>query len=319
MPSLWSSSARNRCSGVISVLPASRPSACAACERLLRLAGEWFGSTAMTVSSLVLSVSACGRPLRRSNRATTALRTGTSSRRYWRCAASTRCSASRCKRVEARLELGDALACAGQLVLEREDALHARERHAVVGELLDPAQQRDVVVGVAPAAAGRARRRRAVPCARRCAASAGAHPRARPRPRSRTALVASALHRVFLRSWAASRRTAGTRVVVEHRRERLDRFALRAREVRRDLYVDGDEQVAARPCRCRRRPTPLPRTRSTLPLGVPGGIRTVTGASSVGTFTSAPSAASGNVTGSRNVRSLPLRPNSGCSRTCTTT
>ena len=58
--------------------------------------------------------------------------------------------------------------------------------------------------------------------------------------------------------------------------------------------------------------TPLPRTRSTLPLGVPAGSRTVTWPSSVGTFTSAPSAASANVTGTRTVRSLPLRPNNGC-------
>ena len=87
------------------------------------------------------------------------------------------------QRVETRLELGDALACGAQLVLELEDALHAGERHAVVGELLDALQQRDVAVGVAAAAPARAAAARSGPCARRCAASAGARPRARPRPR----------------------------------------------------------------------------------------------------------------------------------------
>ena len=65
---------------------------------------------------------------------------------------------------------------------------------------------------------------------------------------------------------------------------------------------------------------PLPRTRTVLPDCVPGGTFTVTGDSSVGTFTWAPSAASGIVIGTFTVRSvLPLRAKIGCGATCTTT
>ena len=65
---------------------------------------------------------------------------------------------------------------------------------------------------------------------------------------------------------------------------------------------------------------PRPRTRTVLPLWVPAGTFTVTGESSVGTFTWVPSAASGNVIGTFTVRSLlPLRPKIVCGATCTTT
>ena len=65
---------------------------------------------------------------------------------------------------------------------------------------------------------------------------------------------------------------------------------------------------------------PRPRTRTVLPVCVPGGTFTVTGASSVGTLTWAPSAASGKVTGTFTVRShLPLRAKIGWGATCTTT
>ena len=60
---------------------------------------------------------------------------------------------------------------------------------------------------------------------------------------------------------------------------------------------------------------PLPLTRWRLPGCVPGLMRSVTvGPSSVGTAMSAPSAASAKVTGTRTVRSLPVRPNRGCGR-----
>src|SRR4029077_13508844 len=55
---------------------------------------------------------------------------------------------------------------------------------------------------------------------------------------------------------------------------------------------------------------PLPRTRNVLPVGVPAGTFRVTGPFSVGTWTLAPSAASGYETGSSSVRSSPFRPNS---------
>ena len=46
---------------------------------------------------------------------------------------------------------------APQFGFELEHLLHADEAHALVGELLDAAQQLDVAIGVAPAAAARAR------------------------------------------------------------------------------------------------------------------------------------------------------------------
>src|SRR5690606_4169762 len=68
------------------------------------------------------------------------------------------------------------------------------------------------------------------------------------------------------------------------------------------------------------RTAPLPRARMVRPLGVPGGSFSVTGGPpSVGTRTSPPSAASANVTGTVTVRLSPLRPNTGCLPTCTTT
>src|SRR5260221_7026795 len=66
--------------------------------------------------------------------------------------------------------------------------------------------------------------------------------------------------------------------------------------------------------------TPLPRTRNVRPFGVPAGIRTLTGIPRCdGTLISAPSAASGNVTGTVTVRLEPDRPNTGCGLTCTRT
>src|SRR5579875_377628 len=68
------------------------------------------------------------------------------------------------------------------------------------------------------------------------------------------------------------------------------------------------------------RRTPLPRTRDTRPFGVPGGIRTVTGAPRcVGTLISAPRASSVIVTGTVTVRLSADRPKTGCGRTCTRT
>ncbi len=68
------------------------------------------------------------------------------------------------------------------------------------------------------------------------------------------------------------------------------------------------------------RVTPRPLTRKVRPLVVPDGSRSVTGAPPrVGTLISAPSAASGNVTGKDRVRLSPLRPKSRCGCTCTVT
>src|SRR6266567_3566637 len=68
------------------------------------------------------------------------------------------------------------------------------------------------------------------------------------------------------------------------------------------------------------RRTPLPRTMNVRPFGVPGGIRTVTGAPRCdGTLTSAPRVSSAKSTGTVTVRFAPDRPNSGCGFTCTRT
>src|SRR3954467_15154604 len=65
---------------------------------------------------------------------------------------------------------------------------------------------------------------------------------------------------------------------------------------------------------------PLPLTRKVRPEVVPGGIRTVTDSPDiVGTETVAPSAASGNVTGSFRVMLLSRRPKTECGCTCTRT
>src|SRR6201999_135639 len=61
-------------------------------------------------------------------------------------------------------------------------------------------------------------------------------------------------------------------------------------------------------------------TRAVRPLGVPAGIRTVTGAPPcAGTLTSAPRASSANVAGADTVRLSPARPKTGCGVTCTRT
>ncbi len=65
---------------------------------------------------------------------------------------------------------------------------------------------------------------------------------------------------------------------------------------------------------------PLPRIRKVRPLGVPAGTLRVTGAPPrVGTFTSAPRAASSNEIGTSIVMLSPLRPKIGCGETRTVT
>src|SRR3954470_17175119 len=66
--------------------------------------------------------------------------------------------------------------------------------------------------------------------------------------------------------------------------------------------------------------TPRPLTRNVRPERVPAGTLMVTGEpSTVGTLTSAPSAASEKVTGTVIVTSLSRRPNNGCGSTFATT
>ena len=84
-------------------------------------------------------------------------------------------------------------------------------------------------------------------------------------------------------------------------------------------HVDGDQQVARRSRRVRR--TPLPRTRKVRPFGVPAGIRSADRRRRRcdGTLISAPSAASGNVTGTVRVRLSPCGRTPGAAVTCTRT
>ena len=65
--------------------------------------------------------------------------------------------------------------------------------------------------------------------------------------------------------------------------------------------------------------TPRPRTRSVRPLAVPAGTLSETVPSRVGTVSVVPRDASAKVIGTVSVRSSPLRPNSECSATWTTT
>ena len=97
MPSGWSSNARSKCSGAISVLPASRAQRLRGGERLLGLAGE-----AVRIECHVRL------PQRSDTETSDALRRGTSSRLYWRCAASTRSSISRRNASRRASMLGDA-------------------------------------------------------------------------------------------------------------------------------------------------------------------------------------------------------------------
>jgi hypothetical protein len=101
-------------------------------------------------------------------------------------------------------------------------------------------------------------------------------------------------------------------VFVEHLRQRFDRFALFFAEIHGDLHVDGDEQIAlvARALAAHTQHLARRRAGRDPHRHLPVERRDL----HVGT-----DAASANVTGNRNVRSLLLRPNHGCERTCTTT
>src|SRR3954469_11119119 len=119
-PSGWSSSARNRCSGAISVFPASRASACAAANASWVLRVKRFGSIGM------------GLPQR--------LHTGERARADRNELASIltmRVADARfhlvLHLVEARFQLLDTRVCDVQFLLERKDALHPGQGDSIVG------------------------------------------------------------------------------------------------------------------------------------------------------------------------------------------
>ena len=119
------------------------------------------------------------------------------------------------------------------------------------------------------------------------------------------------------RFWPVGCRSARGSSPAVASRNSSQRLAGLVGELLRHRDLDRDQQVARGAVLAG---TPLPRTRKVRPFGVPGGSRSVTGGPSrVGTLTSAPSAASGKVTGTVSVRLSPVRPNTGCGVTCTVT
>jgi hypothetical protein len=59
----------------------------------------------------------------------------------------------------AATQLPDSRVRSMEFLFERENPLHSGQRHAVVGQLLDTSQERDIALGVPAAAASRARGR----------------------------------------------------------------------------------------------------------------------------------------------------------------
>ena len=206
-------------------------------------------------------------------------------------------SRSRRARASARVELGDPVADLLELGLELEDLADPDQADALVGELLDALEQRDVAVGVAPAAAlGAARLDEALALvdAQRLRVHAGELGRHRDdveRAFVGLLVVAHRLHPQVLARVAGQRRgelprpppSASSSSSVGHH------------------DVERDEQVAG--IARRARDAPAAHAHGLAASACPAGTFTVTGASSVGTFTCAPSAASGKVIGTFTVRS----------------
>ena len=230
------------------------------------------------LSHLVLRASMISlpAPVRRRNGAG-AWRTGTRSRRYWRCVAATASSAC-------GPHLGQLLAAAGP----------ARPRAGAPGAPLRGSARSTSAPGCGAAAPGPARRSagsrrssatgRAGPCARRCAGSAGASPSARPPPRSRRRPGCLRGRPITVRRHRPHPSTAirGAGSVTSAN----DSTAARCSSVS-SVGTTTSTLTSRSPGLAPLRPdppgTPRPRTRSTLPDCVPGGTFSVTLPSSVGT------------------------------------
>ena len=218
------------------------------------------------------------------------------------------------------LEPGDAALQPVDLVLEGEDTFDALEVDALVGQPLHLAQDLDVPRGVEPlTGAGPTGRDESQPVVlpeRLCVQSAdrGGH-----RDDVDGRLIGE-LERLTARRPLVAHRPASRKRSLEGRHRRSSPARSRGLPWRtvdplRDGHLDGDEQVPGVP-------VPLGDTSSLDPERLAGGraagTRKVTGLpSSVGTLMSAPSAASGKVTGAVSVRRSPLRPKTGCAATCT--
>ena len=216
-----------------------------------------------------------------------------------------------------RAQLTVAAAQGGDLVLQLEDPPDALEADAGRRSARDLTQQLDVAQGVAPpAAAGAAGRDQAdaVVLAQGLRVQAGELGSDADR-RDRHVRAGDPSRRDHVRRRPDD---LASRTTLEQRGPRVGAAACVT--VRRDgrpggliervghLDVDGTSRSPLRAVLARRTPA----TDAEHPaVGVPGGIRRVTGGPpSVGTLISAPRAASSKVTGASSVRLSPLRPKS---------
>ncbi len=206
---------------------------------------------------------------------------------------------------------------APRLVLQREDAQHPGEVHALaLGELLDEADPLDVAVGVPAGAAGGAGRLQqalALVGPQRLGVHTG------QLRRDRDDVDRTVAHAHHVPTGAASRYGArySARVAVVQRGVGLQRLALGLGQLPRHRQLDGDQQVAAcpRPRSARRARAPAWSCRTACRPGSSGSPVRPGSEPSAGL----PKAASGKVTGTVTVRWSPRRPNSGCGSTRTLT
>src|SRR5262245_36974197 len=302
MPSAWPNRASSRWSGVTSGFDACLAASMAELKASWTLSVQRFGSSAMRRYYL---------PLRKVD---------THTLKFWLGALPVLAAPAGLEHGRSLAD-GDQLAAVlamglgqlgpqpGHLGLQLQHPLHAVEVEALVGQLLDAAELLDVGVAVPAAAAGGARRVDQ-PLAlvdaqglRMDPGQLGGHRDHIHRPRRFTAVATHRSHpssiprcaRGDLPSFAAA--SAST--------------ALRSSSV--SFWGTATSTVTSRSPVLRDLGTPLPLTRSVRPERVPAGMRTLTEPPSrVGTRTSAPSTASGNVTGTVSVRLSPRRPNSRC-------
>ena len=258
-------------------------------------------------------VFSCDQP--GAHRPARATASGTRSRRYWRWVAATAARACAPRLVELGLR-------AGQLGLELEDPAHPFEVQPGGGQLLDVAQPGQVGVGEAPAPAARPRRVQqalALVDAQRLRVHAGQLGRHRDHV---DGAVRSSPSRLVDRHCHAHHPLTRPPLAAPPRSPRpATRRRPAARRSARSAPAPRSSP-SGRPAsrRCGRPAgTPRPRTRSTVPEGVPAGTFSVTLASRVGTVIVVPSAASGNVTGTVMVRLRPCGRTIGCLPTWTTT
>src|SRR5918999_2305569 len=220
--------------------------------------------------------------------------------------------------LEARQHLLELLASSLHLQLELHDHLDPREVDAPLGELLDHAQAGDVALGV-PAGVPRrpGRMQQALPLVD--PEGLGMHSgelrgHADDVDSSVLAPLLPLVHRLHPSSHASPRRPRGLSPAASCSCFRSCFSSLDRREGTSTWTV-----TMRSPLPPRRLGTPLPRIRNVRPEVVPAGTLRVTVPFIVGTWTWAPSAASGYVTGSVSRRSDPRRPKNRWGPTRTTT